>query len=304
MAGAKARVLAMAVSKETLRMYEQKIQILADVAKQCKKRCIDEDTWYTFAEQFAKLSKDTQRSGLESFRSALVHAQQVGTVPGTWASSDACKRSCKAVMFRQGERKICPRGALETPDFEALLQWLSDHGMVGMREFAVVLYRLYLRIEHLAGAKKEDVSPQGFRIPNKGYRLATMETQTPWITYARNEIPEDAWEILQRRAAVTGDKSSLLFPCSEFRIATFRRTLRTAAHELQWDPKLVVDVPHAFRHGGAQALVERGGVPKMSASSKVRYLRPNGIRRERLQKAEAKKARATRAKKSSSRRSQ
>jgi integrase len=288
-AGARARVMDMAVTPQTLRGYDGRVKILQTFATQIGRTEIDEDVWFAFAETFAAASVDGQRSALDAYRCAVQHYQQAGRLRGTWAGDAAVTRSCKAVMFAQGVRKACTRGAVEPQQLKKLVEWFRREGLVDMADFAEVLYGAYLRISELANSRKADVEddPAGLRYPNKGFRMSTMNTQDARVLRLKEDMQPAAWAIIQRRRAETG-KSDLLFPCACFRVHNFRKELRRAVAELGWDARLVMDVPHAFRHGGAQEAMRDGRGVQMSAESKCRYLRNNAEREERLRLAKRK----------------
>jgi hypothetical protein len=150
------------------------------------------------------------------------------------------------------------------------------------KEATKVLFGGSMRISELVNMHKEEVGEDGVWVASKAHRMKTQRNIPPREMLRKELFTPEAWDIVQRRSRSTG-KSGLLFPCGEFRVHQLRGLLKTAALELGWSDEergLVLDVPHALRHGGVQEAVREGRAEelKMSTSGIDRYAKPNAAR--------------------------
>ena len=294
----------MAVSAKTLCGYKGKIAILerfcqavrggatseraADIGGNIPpkdKVCLEKELWFLFCEEFAEKSKNGTKSALEAYRSAVAFFQTLGDVEGSWAGDDDVMRASAAARYQGGVKKQTrKRGALTRDMFEELLDWLRKAGEARFVELLTVAFGCHARISEVIGLKACDVEVGGIWIPNKGFRVATMETQEPRILKPASVIADDAWKIIQRRAEErAGRTSALMFPCKEGRVHELRRVMKRACSELSWEEDVLdFSVLHCLRHGRITDLVGegRGEEVKMAPSTLLRYGSSNGQRRK------------------------
>ena len=296
------RVLLSSVASKTLAGYKGKILILENFCAtvrgwkfdQCAKTIgkesspeqrvqLDKDVWFLFCEEFAQRSSNASKSALEAYRSAVGFFQTLGDVEGDWANDDDVIRATAASRYEGGKRKMTrKRGALTSEMFEELLKWLKAVGETRFEELLIVLFGTHARITEIVELKGEDVVAGGIWIPNKAYRVATMEHEEPRILKPASVLSAEAWSILERRSREAKHSTSLLFPCKEGRVHELRAVLKRACEELDWDEDVLkFDVPHCLRHGRVTDLVSegRGSEVKMAPNTLRRYGKPNASRR-------------------------
>ena len=152
-----------------------------------------------------------------------------------------------------------------------------------MLEFVVVTEGCYARVTEIVDLRAEHVQlepEEGVWLHNKGFRLRTLDTQTPLVFRPRSSITDEAWAILSRRK-VEREGHDLVFPPKEWKLYRLRAAMKAAAVELGWPRDLDLDSPHALRHGGITRLVAQGmgGEVQASVGTVIRYGRPNEVRR-------------------------
>jgi len=127
--------------------------------------------------------------------------------------------------------------------------WSTDSIKHAFKEWIYVPFGMHARIQEVATLGKNNVFDDHKLLPHEVYRASLVTNQDPnvLVVISRNEISQEAWEIIQRRKKSEREQG------------------------------LCLDTPHALRHGGYQDAVMVEREVKITTSA-VRYLKTNAKR--------------------------